>query len=162
MSTTTKLRAGDRALLEQIAAVTVLCDRDSCPDPDQPLMAMRWAVARTLVEHIAFEETHLLAPMEASEDVTMKVRAAAIIAGQATFKDEMIAHVFRWPAEQVHKDWPGFRRAMAEAHRLITERIAWERRVLIPAIKELNGRTGTPKRNWARDVWAVKDALTGC
>lgn len=161
MSPVEKLLAGHETLYELIAAEVALCTGDTMPDPADALLRARWAVARALMEQITFEETHVLAPLDASTDPMLQVRARTIRAKQTEFIEVMFAHAYRWPAEAVARDWPGFRRAMAAAHHRMIEQLLWEKRVVVPAIIELDGASATPTRNWARAVWEVKDVLTG-
>ncbi len=156
-----KLLAGHSLLIDLIAAEAAICAVETMPDPAEPLLRARRAIARALMEQITFEETHVLAPLDATRDPASQALATMIRTEQTAFTETMYAHAYRWPVEAVASDWQGFRRAMATSHDQIAAQIRWEISVVAPAIARLGGASATPTKNWARDVWDIKDALTG-
>ena len=160
MSKAAQFRNSIQTLDDHLVALSVLTDQP-VPPANDTLVAARWAVVRTLAELAAFLEKFLLAPLEAGGDPRLAEQARAIGEAAQEAMHKLIKHSDRWPAEAVHNDWPGFCRALPEAHRIIRDHYGWVARIAPPLLETLEGASAAPKRNWTRPIWAVQEAFWG-
>ena len=159
MSRVEKFRTSIQALDDHLSALSTLTDQP-VPPANDALAAARWAVVRTLAELAAFLEKFLLAPLEARGDLQLAAQARAIGEASQEVMQKLIKHSDRWPADAVHHDWPGFCRALPDAHRIIRDHYAWVARVALPLLENAGGRVcGTEAQLDATDLGGAGSVL---
>ncbi len=101
------------------------------------LSRCRWQLVRLLTRHLALEDDHVYAPLNADQ----RPEAREI---SRRFKDDIgglhaafAAHCARWTADAVVADWPGYRAAAGIIIRALVRRIEWEDAELYPMLKRV-------------------------
>ena len=160
MSQVAKFSQSVQSLLDLLTTLSDMANRPRPPE-DAVLVGARWAIVRALAEIATFHEKFLLAPLEASGDPRSVAQGKAISNAMQELMQQLIEHSSRWSALAVARDWQGFCLALPNAHRLIRDHFAWEERIVPPILRALEGASATPKRNWARPIWAVQESFSG-
>lgn len=139
------------------ALVALVSTNDPC-DLDE-LARRRWDLARMVHMHLAYEERHLFAPLEA--DPRSDVRAAAMNAKRgveqlhALYKD----HVAHWKTDEIQKRWPEFQVAVRTMVKRMIVKIDREEADLFPLVaNDVDADRGWKPgmRNWAGDGVALQ------
>jgi hypothetical protein len=154
----------DHAIMRDKADVLLeLLDRDSMP-PSDALADARWQLSSHIMQHLAFEDRHLYAKLMADPRPHVLETGRRFQAELTDMFADYTVHAKRWTPEAIAADWDGFRAsARIRTHEMFA-RIDREEAELFPLACDAHIDTKTnapPTANWARDAFAIKDAMIG-
>lgn len=157
-----KLLHDHDVLRERAGKLIVLLDLPVMPDPEL-LGQARWELSGYVMQHLALEDRYVYAKLLA--DPRPHVRAL----GQNS-QDELKALYTEyarqgqyWTQERIASGWDLYRRPAKKRVLQMLERIDREETELYPLVHDaaINVSTHAPhSTNWARDAFAIKDAMT--
>jgi hypothetical protein len=153
-------------LLMEHRQIEALADRIlAALEPSEPkqdaVAEARWALAKVIVQHVAYEDRAVCLPLEQHERPDVAAVAKGLKAHLLGTQAEFTAHTARWTTAAMVADWHGYRRATRHQLDVLCARIAREERELFPLIELLESGAAphAAERNWARDAWTVRAAL---
>lgn len=125
------------------------------------LEELRWSISRDLMQHLAFDEKHVLAVLDAVGGPREQAVAGEFREELARIADRFRSHMTQWTGSKVAADPKRYRRSLDELIALLEQRLDREERELYPLIAK-HGSTSiaAPTHNWAGEAWAYRRAIT--
>ncbi len=128
------------------------------------LSRRRWDLARTVHQHLAYEERQLFAPL--ASDLRPEVRAAGATAKRGVEQLHLLykVHLERWTEDEITSRWAEFQVAVKMMVTRMIAKIDREEVDLFPLVAdddEVFQRWGPGMRNWAGDGVALKPLIEG-
>lgn len=157
----TKLLHDHATMRVKAQALVDLLNQDT--PPDRAVLAdTRWQLSSFIMQHLAYEDRHLYSKLQSDHRSHVVDTGKQFQAELAELFSSFSQHAQFWTPERIAANWEGFRtsaRGMAVA---MFARIDREERDLFPFAADARIDTGpscAPTSNWARDAFAIKDAM---
>ncbi|MFN3818651.1 hemerythrin domain-containing protein [Blastomonas sp.] len=136
---------------------------DCAKMPDGLLLAdRRWQLSSHIMQHLAFEDRHLYAKLLRDERPHVREIGRKYQAELAELFTAYSQHARFWTPARVANDWNGFRTASRKMTLGMFARIDREEAELYPlaadAAIDISSNVA-PTTNWAREAFAIKDAI---
>lgn len=153
----------EHAKLRTLGAELVVLVSGSVPCDLAILGTKRWELARTVHQHLAYEDRQLFQRLV--DDPSAQVRIAARTARDSIERLHSLykSHIEQWTAADVHERWPQFQAAVRTMVMRMTLKLDFEELALFPLIvdrAELPPRWQAGARNWAGDAMAMQPLIS--
>ncbi|QUT04245.1 hemerythrin domain-containing protein [Sphingobium phenoxybenzoativorans] len=128
------------------------------------LAELRWDMASTIMTHLAFEDRAFYSKIEADPREHVRVLALKFRAELSEKFREYSAHTRNWTPARLQMEWSAYRACALEFLNWLIDRADREEKQLFPLIT--TGMVDSSSRNltsvnWAREAFAMKDAIVG-
>lgn len=154
----------DHVIMREKAELLLqLLDAPAMP-PAHVLSGCRWQLSSHIMQHLAFEDRHLYAKLLRDDRAHVLETGKRFQSELAELFGGYAEHAQFWTAERIASDWDGYRISARAKIQEMSERIDREESELFPLVCEADIDIAShiaPTTNWARDAFAIKDAMTG-
>lgn len=150
-----------QVIRENAQALLALLDSETLP-PSKLLAETRWKVGSHIMQHLAFEDRHLYAKLLRDERPEVAEAGRRYQADIAEMFAVYSAHARHWTADRIAADWQTFRIDSKKMTMAMFVRIELEETELFPFASDAEidlASNAPPAINWAREAFAIKDAM---
>lgn len=142
-------------------ALLALLDLEIMPDPGV-LADTRWQLSSFIMQHLAYEDRHLYSKLLSDKRPHVVATGKKFQAELAELFGKYAEHAQFWTPDRIAADWQGFRTTARQRIVGMHARIDHEELELFPLVADASidtGASAAPTNNWARDAFAIKDAM---